>query len=213
NYEITVQLRKDCLLKAARVFMVFDILEKHGEVIKSTPSVTDLEEENFDNVFSVIFVSTHAKEELETVIKQVAEIEHVAVRPFTITVNEKQKQSDKLKAEQAALSDQQGTDSHEPDRPKNRMGRTIRVNIERLDASMNLLGELVSGRSLEEQIAHDVNHPERQQTVAHMSRVSSGLQDIIHTRRVEPIEPVSTRFPRMMRQPARDLNKQVEIDI
>src|SRR5699024_8396178 len=130
NYAITVQLRKDCLLKGARAFMVFDILEKHGEVIKSTPSVTDLVEENFDYVFSVIFVSTHAKEELETVIKQVAEIEHVAVRPFTITVNEKQQQSDKLIAEQPALSDQQGTDSHEPARTNNRLGKTIRVKIE-----------------------------------------------------------------------------------
>ncbi|HLR07948.1 MAG TPA: chemotaxis protein CheA [Bacillota bacterium] len=213
NYEITVQLRKDCLLKGARVFMVFDILEKHGEVIKSTPSVTDLEEENFDNVFSVIFVSTHAKEELETVIKQVAEIEHVAVRPFTITVNEKQKQSDKLKAEQAALSDQQGTDSHEPARTKNRMGKTIRVNIERLDALMNLFEELVIDRSRLEQIAHDLNHQELQETVEHMSRVSSDLQNIILTMRMVPIEQVFNRFPRMIRQLARELNKQVEIDI
>ena len=47
-YEITVALREDCLLKAARVFMVFEILEKNGDVIKSFPTVEKLEEEQFD---------------------------------------------------------------------------------------------------------------------------------------------------------------------
>ena len=47
-FEISVALREDCLLKAARVFMVFEILEKNGDVIKSSPTVEKLEEEQFD---------------------------------------------------------------------------------------------------------------------------------------------------------------------
>ena len=56
-YEITVQLREDCLLKAARVFMVFEILEKHGEIIKSFPAVEQLENEDFDETFAVAFLT------------------------------------------------------------------------------------------------------------------------------------------------------------
>ena len=56
-YEITVALREDCLLKAARVYMVFDILEKNGDVIKSYPSVEQLEEEQFDLQFQVAFIT------------------------------------------------------------------------------------------------------------------------------------------------------------
>src|SRR5699024_6237837 len=84
---------------------------------------------------------------------------------------------------------------------------------ERLDALMNLFEELVIDRSRLEQIAHDLNHQELQETVEHMSRVSSDLQNIILTMRMVPIEQVFNRFPRMIRQLARELNKQVEIDI
>ena len=44
TFEISVILREDCLLKAARVYMVFELLEKMGDVIKSSPSVEKLEE-------------------------------------------------------------------------------------------------------------------------------------------------------------------------
>ena len=44
---------EDCLLKAARVYMVFEVLEKIGEIIKSAPSVEELEEEKFDQSFTV----------------------------------------------------------------------------------------------------------------------------------------------------------------
>ena len=50
-YEISVTLREDCLLKAARVFMVFEILEKSGEIVKTKPTVEQLENEDFDEVF------------------------------------------------------------------------------------------------------------------------------------------------------------------
>src|SRR5690606_14307595 len=61
-YEITVALRDDCLLKAARVFMVFEILEKNGDVIKSSPTVDKLEEEQFDSEFHVAFISKEPAE-------------------------------------------------------------------------------------------------------------------------------------------------------
>ena len=51
TFEISVSLREDCLLKAARVYMVFGVLEELGEIIKSTPPVEQLEEEQFDQQF------------------------------------------------------------------------------------------------------------------------------------------------------------------
>ena len=57
TYEIFVKLRDDCLLKAARVFMVFDLLEKDGDVVKASPTVEKLEDEQFDHEFYVAFVT------------------------------------------------------------------------------------------------------------------------------------------------------------
>lgn len=65
TYEISVSLRPDCLLKAARVFMVFQVLEKSGEVIKSFPTVEKLEEEQFDQNFQVAFITKDSPEEIK----------------------------------------------------------------------------------------------------------------------------------------------------
>ena len=72
---IQVTLRKDCMLKAARVFMVFEVLEKLGEVIKSEPSVEKLEEENFDQQFSLVFITKVNQEEIQKKIMKVSEDE------------------------------------------------------------------------------------------------------------------------------------------
>src|SRR5699024_10432979 len=91
--------------------------------------------------------------------------------------------------------------------------KTIRVNIERLDVLMNLFEELVIDRGRLEQISLDLRNSELQETVERMSRVSSDLQNIILTMRMVPIDTVFNRFPRMIRQLARDLNKEVEVEI
>ena len=57
TFEIVVSLREDCLLKAARVYMIFGVLEELGEIIKSTPPVEQLEEEQFDQQFTITFVT------------------------------------------------------------------------------------------------------------------------------------------------------------
>ncbi len=69
-FEISVRLREDCLLKAARVFMVFEILEKDGDVIKSSPTVEKLEDEQFDQQFYVAFVTKESAEDMQKKINE-----------------------------------------------------------------------------------------------------------------------------------------------
>ena len=83
-YEITVRLREDCLLKAARVFMVFEILEKDGDVIKSSPTVEKLEDEQFDQQFYVAYVTKESAEDMQKKLLKVSEVEEVIVVPLTI---------------------------------------------------------------------------------------------------------------------------------
>ena len=82
-FEINVQLRDDCLLKAARVYMVFEILEKSGEIIKSEPKVERLENEDFDETFTVALITKEDAEVLKAKVMKVSEIEKVTVIPIT----------------------------------------------------------------------------------------------------------------------------------
>ncbi|MBU7592137.1 chemotaxis protein CheA [Metabacillus halosaccharovorans] len=217
-YELTITLRTDCLLKAARVFMVFEILEQAGEVIKSVPSVELLEEEKFDHEFTVALVTKESSEDIKNKVMKVSEIEDVIVRQIdldhvTAAVSEistgkqhetpEKQEVEQVKEEVKTATKQVAATS----------SKTIRVNIERLDILMNLFEELVIDRGRLEQISRDLNNSELNETVERMSRISGDLQNIILNMRMVPVETVFNRFPRMIRQLAKDLNKKIHLDI
>nr|WP_302053210.1 chemotaxis protein CheA [Bacillus sp. FJAT-29790] len=224
TFEITVSLREDCLLKAARVFMVFEILEKIGEVIKSNPSVEQLEEEQFDHEFTVTIVSKDTKDDIQKKVMKVSEVERVDVNLLSLAdlrlidnetkepVTSKEKvDEEKEMASNGELKNQE--EKKTASSAKQSSSKTIRVNIERLDILMNLFEELVIDRGRLEQISRDLNNQELYETVERTSRITGDLQNIILNMRMVPVETVFNRFPRMVRQLARDLNKKIHLEI
>ena len=221
-YEISVALREDCLLKAARVFMVFEILEKNGDVIKSSPTVEKLEEEQFDSQFYVAYISKDTAEDLQKKLLKVSEVEKVEVSEIATAVfqgvngQEQATTPGQVASVQEAEPQVKATDKKSATTNKTNVptaSKTIRVNIERLDVLMNLFEELVIDRGRLLSIAAEVNHSELSETVERMSRTMGDLQNIILTMRMVPVETVFNRFPKMVRQLSRDLNKKINLEI
>lgn len=215
NYEISIELREDCLLKGVRVFMVFEVLEQLGEVIKTEPSVNDLEEENFDRTFTVLLVSKNSQDEIKKKIDKVSEIERISVNLFTL---ETYRDTQESKQRASALEDVQKSDDIQEsqangDQRQVAPSKTIRVNIDRLDILMNLFEELVIDRGRLEQISVELDHSDLQETVERMSRTSGDLQNVILNMRMVPVNHVFNRFPSMIRQLARDLEKNINVEI
>lgn len=220
--ELTVKLRKDCLLKSVRVYMVFEIIEKMAEVIKATPSVEVLEEEKFDETFTVTILTREDTNFIKDSIYKISEVEEVAIVKLDVTklnkdeflteVVEHKAEINKAQNEVAVTKQVEGNSvvTTKANQPSN---KTIRVNIDRLDVLMNLFEELVIDRGRLEQISNELNHNELHETVEKMSRISNDLQNIILNMRMVPIDHVFNRFPRMVRQLAKDLGKQVELEI
>lgn len=231
---ITVRLDPACVLKAARVFLVFRELEALGEVIRSHPSVEDLENEKFDDSFTVVLITDQSAETVRERILNISEIASVDVVP----VGEGQARREMAAASApSAPADAPSTPSAAPTsgavapgaqagpsagssrsesagpRSRKGSGRTIRVDLERLDQLMNLFSELVIDRGRLEQLARELNHPTLLETVEHMSRISSDLQNLVLTMRMVPVENVFNRFPRMVRDLSRELGKRVELVI
>ncbi|CQR47678.1 Chemotaxis protein CheA [Paraliobacillus sp. PM-2] len=217
NYQVNVQLDEGCLLKAARVYMVFEVLEQLGEVIKSEPIVSELEEEKFENDFTILLISKEDEDTIKQKIMKVSEISQVCISQFDVNQHAVPAQVDEEKdGSDKQLSIQSKEDiNNDKNNTKNSQltSKTIRVNIDRLDALMNLFEELVIDRGRLEQIAGSMKHSELQETVEHMTRISGDLQNIILNMRMVPIDQVFNRFPRMVRQLAKDLNKQMELSI
>src|SRR5437870_5514023 len=94
----------------------------------------------------------------------------------------------------------------EPVPPKS---RHIRVHVRRLDGLMDLIGELVTARGRLNQVAAEHRDPAIDDVAIHISRLSSDLQAEIIQARMTPVWQVFDRFPRLVRDLARELGKQV----
>ncbi|SCW42609.1 two-component system, chemotaxis family, sensor kinase CheA [Paenibacillus tianmuensis] len=222
---LEVTVRQDCVLKAARAYMVFNVLEQNGEVIKSNPSVEDIEQERFDQSFVVYYISQIDSDDLQKQVASVSEIDKVDVivldqaklMEFMSPPSGSNAAAAQAQAETAAASTQEAPKQEAKKAPASGgapvAGRTIRVDIERLDTLMNLFSELLIDRVRLEQLASEIRRSELTETVEHMSRVSSDLQNIVLKLRMVPIDTVFNRFPRMIRDVAKTLDKKVDLII
>ncbi|MDR0270061.1 chemotaxis protein CheA [Paenibacillus sp.] len=225
-----VHIRENCQLKAVRAYMVFDLLERSGEVVKSLPSAQDIEQDKFGHSFSLYYITQKDPAELERQIANVSEIEKV-------TVTELSHETLKLMSDLGGSSQETAVAVETPAASKGPAAnqeqaqkkapasktpakaggatpsRTIRVDIERLDVLMNLFSELLIDRVRLEQLASEAQNHALTETVEHMSRVSSDLQDIVMKLRMVPVDTVFNRFPRMIRDLAKSLDKKVELII
>jgi len=229
-YFIEVKVREDCLLKAARAYMVFDALERHGEVVQSHPSVQDIEQEKFDRSFSVYYITKTDEATLNEQVGRVSEIESVRMTRLDKSSLEelgsnRQAEASSPSAREAAAAAAPAPSAapaasrapEAPAAPRQASGggsaapRTIRVDIERLDTLMNLFSELLIDRVRLEQLATEVRRNDLTETVEHMARVSADLQNIVLKLRMVPVDTVFNRFPRMVRDLAKSLNKKVDL--
>jgi len=235
-FHIQIAIRDNCLLKAVRAYMVFDLLERNGEVIKSDPSVQDIEQEKFNFTFTVFTISRLQQEDLQAQLLNISEIESAVVTSLDAESLAVLGQSNAAAAvevvevaETAAPQSVTAVTSVEAPKgqaPKGQaptapaaastpanVSRTIRVDIERLDTLMNLFSELLIDRVRLEQLSSEIKRSDLTETVEHMARVSSDLQSIVLKLRMVPVDSVFNRFPRMIRDLAKSLDKKIDLVI
>lgn len=194
-FHIDVTLVEDCLLKGARVFMVLREIEKLGTIIRSVPAVKDLEDENFDTRFVVSVLTSNTSEEFVKNISNIMDVEKVDIEEL----NPDQLQTEKR--QESAI-----------DHVEKRINtQTVRIEIKKLDDLMNLVGELVISRSRLESIGASVKSRELEEVIEQVGRLTVDLRDSVMKSRMIPIETVFSRFPRLVRDLSKELNKEVEL--
>ncbi|MGI5911169.1 MAG: chemotaxis protein CheW [Syntrophomonadaceae bacterium] len=203
NAKITVE--PGCLMKSVRVFMVFKVVEEDGEIIKTIPSAQDLDEGKFDDNFAILIITRASLNQLEQRIRSISEITEVIIQEININdLGILKKQNIKSNPNIPNNSpDDLATYNHN-------IKHTVRVDIDRLDNLMNLVGELVMHKGRLEQIGLSHQISELNETIEQISRVSTDLQAIVMKVRMVPVEQVFNRFPRMVRDLAHNLNKEVD---
>ncbi len=228
---IHVYVDPNCILKAARAFLVFKNLEGHGDVIKSMPSVQDIEDEKFDFDFSIVFVTEEEASRILDIIKNVSEIKDAVLTeikeplkteddnaPAEASKEEHkneapaQDSAEKKPAPSAAKKPAQAASAKPGVKP---VGRSVRVDIEKLDVLMNLVSELIIAKnglvaSASDEEGNAANQGFHEQ-IEYLERVTTNLHESVMKVRMMPIESVVSKFPRMIRDLSKKLNKKMEL--
>jgi len=220
-YKIKFVINQGCLLKSARAFIIFKTLERNADIIKSQPTVEDIEDEKFDFEFTVLIVTKASEEFLMKELNSISEIDQVII-------NLVKKRSSEV--EEAEETEKTGTiepihmnkgkipeikpvnkSSDTAIRPK--AGKTVRVDIDRLDHLMNLVSELIIIKTQLESAEVNNRSQHYNESIEYLERISTSIHDAVMKVRMVPVGMVFNRFPRMIRDLAKELNKKIELNM
>lgn len=240
-YKIDVKIDESCILKAARAFLVFKAIEELGEIVKSNPSVQDIEDEKFEFEFCIIMFSQEELEKVTKAVENVSEIKEVKAVEITEAPQvasteaakeekepeEETKQESKAETETTAPAKANASAAATPAKAKTTapgktmpgkpvVSRSVRVDIEKLDVLMNLVSELIIAKNGLVSASSSSDGAKSQgfnEEIEYLERVTTNLHESVMKVRMMPIETVTQKYPKMIRDLSKKLNKQMKLYI
>jgi two-component system, chemotaxis family, sensor kinase CheA len=187
-------LEDETLMPAVRAYMVLAAAADLGTVVASAPEAEDIEA--FDgrviDVWVAAEVETEALRAALAAVPDVASVEVTDDRP-----------TEEAAPKLAAVANLEYS----------RTTSTVRVDAERLDQLMHLMGELVVQRTRVEALSAEAEVPGLGHAMQELTRCSQALQAIVMQVRMIPVEAVFLRLPRLVRDLSAKLGKQVELEL
>ena len=214
SFKIKVVLTHNCMLKSARAFIVFNTLEKFGEIIKSKPSAEEIEDEKFDSSFEIIFITKLDERTVAKEIQGISEIDEVIIGEIMAESSDDSVLKDKLVedvAEYQVEDIEHSSIDTKGKKSKAKTSKTVRVDIDRLDNLMNLVSELIIIKTRLEDIEDSKLNTNMDDAVEYLERITTSLHDAVMKVRMVPIERVFNRFPRMVRDLSKELGKEINL--
>lgn len=226
-YSFTVHVDENCILKAARAFLVFKAIEELGEIIKSNPPVQDIEDEKFEFQFDLFVISSESMDKVQKAIENVSEIRGVDASemkeaPKADAKDEEEKEEAPKNTETketkpattstAPAKTATGTAPAKTGKPV--VNRSVRVDIEKLDVLMNLVSELIIAKNGLVSVSNNEEGTNLQgfnEQIEYLERVTTNLHESVMKVRMMPIETVTQKFPKMVRDLSKKLDKQMKL--
>lgn len=214
-FKINISLSENCMLKSARAFIIFKTLESFGEIVYSHPPVDDIEDEKFDLSFSVILVTSINDSDLLKNINQISEIDSIEIEHIDEKYNLMESTNENL-----VLNDDEQSSAEEDSKNEKsaashsgKIGKTVRVDIDRLDNLMNLVSELIIIKTRMDDLSGKTTGENMTEAIEYLERITTSLHDAVMKVRMVPIERVFNRFPRLVRDLSKELGKEIDLQM
>ena len=198
---VLVRLTSGAPLPGARALLVVNRARSLGEVTAIVPSEQELVAEHFDSAFALRLRSDASDDAITSAMLAAGFVESVTVQrglapaPAAAGV--------RSASERADVAWSAGS-------LKGALQRYVRIDLHRLDTMMNLVGELVIARGRLARLVDAYPDPDLQDAAASMASLVAELQDGVLASRMVPVWQVFDRFPRVVRDAARVLDKEID---
>ena len=235
-YGFTVYVQQECLLKAARAFLVFRAVEDFSDIVVYRPSSQDIEDEKFELDFSFLVSSAEDIEKIKKAAENVSEVDKVIcgeLTSFKVEGEEPAAPAETVAApakEETAAAETKPAAAQPAKKPENKAAapakkagagkpatsRTVRVDIEKLDLLMNQVSELIIAKNSLVSISSTDGKDNSQSLhdqIEYLERITTNLHESVMKVRMVPIESVTQKYPRMIRDLSRTLNKKMNLVI
>jgi two-component system chemotaxis sensor kinase CheA len=227
-YELKVVLDENCMLRAARAYMVVTLIGDLGDIIKSVPGIEDLEKEAFEKEFTIYVASRESLDSITAQVSGVGEVKEVkgseididrskAHDTQTASAPEEHHAAEAARApetkEQTAPKEEHKAAGDAAKKEAKSGSRTVRVDIGRLDKLMNLVGELVIGRARIERLVQESRLKAFEEPLSQLGRISGDIQEIVTKLRMVPVSMVFDRLPRLVRDLSRQMGKDIQLQV
>ncbi|MBR5369490.1 MAG: chemotaxis protein CheA [Lachnospiraceae bacterium] len=219
GYIVRINIQDTCVLKAARAFLVFKAIETVGETIKSIPDAQAIEDEKFDFSFSVVVTSAKTMDEIQAAVMNVSEVKSVDIALIDESKCEQKEAAEQTTEKTAAATGTATaaqTKAPATTAKKPVVNRSVRVDIDKLDDLMNLVSELIIAKNglvsiSPADLVRDEKNSSFRDQVEYLERITTNIHQSVMKVRMVPIESVVNRFPRMIRDLSKKLDKKMEL--
>lgn len=221
--EIKLKLTSDCAMPAVRIFQAYEEIRNSCKILSCSPTDEELTSGETSLTATILVSTQETEHNINTSLNAIPDIFEIEISNYQSETNGVQVESQKEKQSREIVTDQvvNAKVSEKEIKQSDKGTRTVRVDVERLDMLMNLVGELVISRTQLEQIGdglkslEDISDEVKGliEVTLHIGRITSDLQEEIVKARMLPIERVFNKFPRMIRDLAKKCNKEVEFTI
>ena len=203
GYIVAIQLSETSPMKGVRAFLILNDLKTNGQIVLVEPEEDKMEAEDYNGMIQVLFLTKLRKDEIVEMLTEESDVEAVVVEEALSILKD---------PEEEAKSAQEKKQTA-PKKAITQTRQTIRVDLTRLDQFMNLVSELVIHRSRLETITEEQNVLDVHEPLEQVERITSELQDVVLQLRMQPFNVAVQRFPRMIRDLAGELNKDIQLVI
>lgn len=208
--QIAVRLDEQSLLKGPRAFLIMEKLGQAGDILYTNPDAQTIEEGAFASDFSLIFLTQLSEAEIEKNIASNSEIASFLVEPYAAKKVQDTAVSIAATEPNAVAPQANRSTAAAHSTASN---QSIRVDLHRLDSFLDLVSELVVYRNQLEDVSEREQLEAVKEPLEHVSRLTSELQDLVLRIRMQQVNVVFSRFPRMVRDLSNELQKEMDLVI